>query len=114
MRYRIKFYDEDRCTDVAAQPEQRGPRPAHGPVGDDPPEGHRVRRGGAGERAMSLKYGYAHADGVVGTDSVALEVVGVQSDNVYLDRMQTENLFISLASAMGLDPLEAHDLLDRG
>lgn len=48
---------------------------------------------------MSIKFGYAGANSVDGTDFVAMEVAGVEDGNVYLTAEQAEYLMYSLWNA---------------
>lgn len=47
----------------------------------------------------SLKYGYAGANSVDFTDSIAMEVSGVEDGNVYLTKEDAEYLVYSLLNA---------------
>lgn len=54
-----------------------------------------------------LKYGYAGANSVDFTDSIAMEVIGVEDGNVYLTKEAAEYLMYSLWSAGVEMPEEA-------
>ena len=58
------------------------------------------------EGVAKLKFGYAGANTVDFTDAIALEVNGVEDNNVYLTHDAAEYLFWSLGNALGKDMKE--------
>ena len=55
------------------------------------------------EGVAKLRFGYAGANTVDCTDAIAMEVSGVENDNVYLTKDSAEYLFWSLGNALGKD-----------